>query len=199
MTQRDQYGVDELRLMQLVAEGSEMAFEKFFKTYFKSLRSYAFVLLQDEPMAEEMVQQVFYRIWEKKEQFGVHTSAKAFLYRAVHNECLNYLKQEKHRLGHRNYLLHANKHQISGDHAGMRLELSELEAGLQQAIASLPERCRNIFYLSRFEGLKYREIADQLGLSVKTVEVQMGKALKVLRKRLIHYLPILIWFLFNTK
>jgi RNA polymerase sigma-70 factor (ECF subfamily) len=75
-------------------------------------------------LAEEMVQQVFYRIWEKKEQFGVHTSAKAFLYRAVHNECLNYLKQEKHRIGHRNYLLHANKHSFMSLRIG-RFPLSD--------------------------------------------------------------------------
>ena len=150
-------------------------------------------------MAEEMVQQVFYRIWVKRDQFKVHTSARAFLYQAVHNECLNYLRHQKHKVSHQNHLLYANKHQTSGENPGMRLELNELEAGLQQAIASLPQQCRNIFYLNRFEGLKYREIAGKFGLSVKTVEAQMGKALKILRKKLIHYLPILFWFLFNSK
>jgi RNA polymerase sigma-70 factor (ECF subfamily) len=155
--------------------------------------------LQDEVMAEEMVQQVFYTIWDKKEQFRVHTSVRAFLYRWVHNECLNYLKHEKHRVNYRNHLLNANKYQISGDQAGMRLELNELEAALQQAIKSLPEQCRNIFCLNRFGGLKYREIAAQLGLSVKTVEAQMGKALKVLRKKLIDFLPVLLLLLFKIK
>jgi RNA polymerase sigma-70 factor (ECF subfamily) len=190
LTEQNQNGTLEL---------TEPAFEKFFKAYFKSLHSYAFVMLQDESMAEEMVQQVFYRIWIRKEQFRVHTSARAFLYQAVHNECLNYLKHQKHKLSHRNHLLHVNKHQIDDDNAGTRLELNELEAELQRAIGSLPEKCRNIFYLSRFEGLKYREIAAELGLSVKTVEAQMSKALKVLRKKLIHFLPILIGLLFNTK
>ena len=178
---------------------TEPAFEQFFKTYFKSLHSYAFVILQDESMAEEIVQQVFFKIWERKEQFRVHTSARAFLYRAVHNECLNYLKHQKHKISHRNHLLRANKHQKSGDNAGMRLELNELEAGLQRAIGSLPEQCRNIFYLSWFEGFKYREIAAELGLSAKTVEAQMSKALKVLRKKLIHFLPMVIWLLFKIK
>ncbi len=178
---------------------TELNFEKFYKTYFKCLHSYAFMLLQDEVMAEETVQQVFYKLWVKKERIRVHTSVMAFLYQAVHNECLNYLKHQKHKIVHRNHVLYLGKNETAADDPGRRLELSELEAGLQHAIGSLPEQCRNIFYLSRFQGFKYREIAHQLGLSVKTVEAQMGKALRVLRKKLIHYLPVLIWFLFNKK
>jgi RNA polymerase sigma-70 factor (ECF subfamily) len=178
---------------------SERAFEEFFKAYFKSLHSYAFVLLQDEVMAEETVQQVFFKIWVNRERFRVHTSAKAFLYRAVHNECLNYLKREKRKFKYHNHLVEAGKHQINGDHAGARLELNELETALRRAISSLPDQCRNVFYLSRFAGMKYREIAAELGLSVKTVEAQMGKALKRLRKELIDFLPILLCLLFKIK
>jgi len=176
-----------------------MAFERFFKTYFKSLHAYAFVTLQDEIMAEEIVQQVFYKIWEKKEQFKVHTSVRAFLYKAVHNECLNYLKHQKHKAIHQNYVLYANRNTASDENAAMRIELSELETQLQKAVNDLPEQCRTIFYMSRFDGLKYRQIAGQLDLSIKTVEAQMGKALKVLRKKLIDFLPILLWLLFKLR
>jgi RNA polymerase sigma-70 factor, ECF subfamily len=185
----------ELRLVEQVAEGSEMAFERFFKTYFKSLYAYAFTVLQDEIMAEEMVQQVFYKIWEKKEQFGVHTSVKAFLYKAVYNECLNYLKHQKHKANHQNYVVYVNRNQVSDENTAMRVELSELQSRLQTALSELPEQCRTIFYMSRFDELKYREIAERMGLSVKTIEAQMGKALKILREKLIDFLPLLIWLI----
>jgi RNA polymerase sigma-70 factor (ECF subfamily) len=189
----------ELHLVNLVTEGSEMAFERFFKTYFKSLHAYAFVMLQDEIMAEEIVQQVFYKIWEKKEQFRVHTSVKAFLYKAVYNECLNYLKHQKHKTAHQNYVIYANRNQVSDETAAMRVELNDLETRLKKAMNELPEQCRTIFYMSRFDELKYREIAQQLDLSIKTVEAQMGKALKVLRKKLVDFLPILLWLLFKMR
>jgi RNA polymerase sigma-70 factor (ECF subfamily) len=191
--------LSELHLVSLVTEGSEMAFERFFKTYFKALHAYAFVMLQDELMAEDIVQQVFYKIWEKKEQFRVHTSVKAFLYKSVYNECLNYLKHQKHRVDHQNYVLYANRSQASNESAAMRVELTELETRLKKAMNELPEQCRTIFYMSRFDELKYREIALQLGLSIKTVEAQMGKALKVLRKKLVDFLPILLWLLFKIR
>jgi RNA polymerase sigma-70 factor (ECF subfamily) len=191
--------LSELHLIGLVTEGSEMAFEKFFKTYFKSLHAYAFTMLQDEIMAEEIVQQVFYKIWEKKEQFKVHTSVRAFLFKAVYNECLNYLKHQKHKFSHQNYVLYTNRGQVSNENATMRVEFNELETRLHKAMNELPEQCRTIFYMSRFDELKYREIAQQLGLSIKTVEAQMGKALKVLRKKLIDFLPVLLWLILKTR
>jgi len=185
----------ELHLIEQVTEGNEMAFERFFKTYFKSLYAYAFTMLHDEIMSEEIVQQVFYKIWEKKEQFSVHTSVKAFLYKAVYNECMNYIKHQKHKADHQNHVVYINPNSVSDENATMRVELSELETQLQKALSELPEQCRTIFYMSRFDELKYREIASQMGLSIKTVEAQMSKALKVLRKKLVDFLPLLLWLL----
>lgn len=187
--------LSELRLIELVAEGSETAFERFYKTYFESLHAYAFVMLQDDIMAEEIVQQMFYKIWEKRAQLKVHTSAKAFLYKSVYFECLNYLKHEKYKTAHQNHVLYAG--QPNSESAAMRIELGELEARLQNAMNELPEQCRAIFYMSRFDELKYKEIALQLGLSIKTVEAQMSKALRVLRKKLADFLPLLLWLLFK--
>jgi RNA polymerase sigma-70 factor (ECF subfamily) len=187
----------ELRLIEQVAAGSEMAFERFFKTYFKCLYAYAFTLLQDEIMAEEVVQQVFYKLWEKKERLTITSSVKAYLYKAVYHECMNYLKHQKHKARHQNDVLYSNP--VSKDNPVMRVELSELETRLQIALRELPEQCRNIFQMSRFDELKYREIAEQLGLSIKTVEAQMGKALKVLRKKLVDFLPLLLWLLLKFR
>jgi len=179
----------------LVGTGNEAAFERFFKTYYQSLLRYAFVMLRDEVMAEEMVQQVFYKLWEKRTKLHIHTSGKAFLYRAVHNECLNYLKHEKHKRAHEKHSLaveaYANK-----ENGIDLLVMNELQTRLQKAMNELPEQCRNIFYMNRIEELKYLEIAEELGLSIKTVEAQISKALKILRKKLADYLPVLLSLLF---
>jgi len=173
---------------------NEQAFEQLFKTYFKSLHSYAFTILNSEAVAEEMVQQVFYKLWEKKEQLDVHISVKAYLYRSVHNESLNYLKHHSIKSKHQTYAMQQqqNNHEHS---AGEKLAGRELEQQIRQALNDLPEQCRTIFQLSRYEELKYREIADQLGLNIKTVEAQMGKALRVLRLKLADFLAIAITIL----
>jgi len=190
--------LSELHLVNLVSEGDEPAFERLFKSYFKSLHAYAMVIVRDDILAEEAVQQVFFRIWEKKEQLKVHTSVKAFLYRAVYNECINYLNRRKHRSAYEDHMLKTGAGE-SYESALMRIERTELETQLQKAMDGLPPQCRNIFYMSRFGELKYREIAAELGLSVKTVEVQMGKALKILRAKLVDFLPLLLWLLTKFK
>lgn len=182
---------NEAELFELVSTGDEAAFERFFKTYHQRLLSYAYVMLRDESASEEMVQQVFYKIWEKRTRLKIHTSGKAFLYRAVYNECLNYLKHEKHKRAYEKHSLSVDADSYQGK-ASDPLMLTELQSMLQKAINELPKQCRNIFYMNRIEELKYREIAEELGLSVKTVEAQVSKALKVLRKKLADYLPVLL-------
>lgn len=179
---------------RMIAGGDEQVFEQAFKSYFKGLYAYALTLLSNEAVAEEMVQQVFYKLWEKKEQMEVHTSLKAYLYRAIHNESLNYLKHHAIKNKHQTYAMqqHQNKHEHS---AGEKLAGKELEQRIKEALNDLPEQCRTIFQLSRFEELKYREIASQLGLSLKTVESQMGKALKLMRLKLADFLVIILTLL----
>jgi RNA polymerase sigma-70 factor (ECF subfamily) len=112
----------------------------------------------------------------------------------VYHESLNYLKHLKVREAHRDYTLHQEQQSASASQA---LELSELETRLDVALRELPEKCRTIFQMSRFEELKYQEIADRLQLPVKTVENQMGKALRLLRVKLADFLPasFLLFFL----
>lgn len=181
-------------VIQMVKAQDEQAFEQLFKTYFKSLHSYAFTILNSEAVAEEMVQQVFYKLWEKKEQMDVHTSVKAYLYRAVHNESLNYLKHHTIKSKHQTYAMQQQQNNYEHS-AGEKLAGRELEQQIRQALNDLPEQCRTIFQLSRYEELKYREIAEQLGLSIKTVEAQMGKALKLLRLKLADFLAIMLTIL----
>jgi RNA polymerase sigma-70 factor, ECF subfamily len=171
----------------------EKVFEQVFKTHFKALHSYAYTILKDDAIAEEMVQNVFFKLWEKKEQLDIQTSLKAYLYKAVYHESLNYLKHQKVKSVHQAYAMHSTDH--TSNLAEKKLLQGELENKLQMAMNDLPEQCRTIFQLSRFEELKYREIADTLGLSIKTVENQMGKALKILRSKLVEFLPTIIAFI----
>ncbi len=168
----------------------EQAFEKVFKQWFQSLHTYAFTLVRDAYEAEEIVQQVFYKLWERADRLQINGAVSAYLYRSVYNECLNYLKHEKVKSRHHLYVAH----QLKYDHGGLgdRLSSAALEEKYTNALNELPEQCRAVFQLSRFDNLKYREIADRLEISVKTVENQMGKALKFLRNRLAEFLTLLI-------
>lgn len=171
------------------------AFEKVFKSHFKSLHSYAYTIVKDDALAEEMVQNVFCKIWERKGQLAIETSLTAYLYRAVYNESLNYIKHQKVKMAYQAHATYQMSHQT--DSASKKILLGDLEQQLRKAMSELPEQCRTIFQMSRFEELKYQEIADRLGISPKTVENQMGKALKLLRSKLVDFLPLLLIVLTN--
>jgi len=169
---------------------SEAEFEQAFKSHFKALHAYACTILKEEAAAEEIVQQVFFKLWEKKEQVHIQQSVSAYLYRSVYNESLNYLKHQKVKKAHQSHTLYTSG--TSSEQVSRKVIARELEAKIAEALNQLPEQCRTIFQMSRFEELKYREIADRLNLSVKTVENQMGKALRIMRTQLIEYLPLLL-------
>ena len=139
---------------------------------------------------------MFWRLLEIRDGIKVHTSLKAYLYRSVYNECMNYLKHQKVKHAYQTHTMNLEKNQY--EDAAAQLQYRELEKKVKHAINNLPEQCRTIFQLSRFENLKYREIAAQLDLSVKTVETQMSRALKKLRIQLADYLPIILWVLYNS-
>jgi len=172
----------------------EEEFEIVFKKHFKNLHAYACTIVRDEVMAEEMVQNVFCRLWEKSEQIEIRESVSGYLYRSVYHESLNYLKHLKVREAYQTYAVNQMENTNNTSH---NLELKELEDRLEVALKELPEKCRTIFQMSRFEELKYQEIADRLELPLKTVENQMGKALRLLRVKLVDFLPasFLIFFL----
>lgn len=172
------------------------AFEELFKSHFKRLYAYAITILKDEVLAEEIVQNVFYKIWERKGRVDIQSSVTAYLYRSVYNDSINHIKHQKVKASYQAYESWRTKN--DSDQASSKVHLSELQQKLDAALKELPEQCRTIFQMSRFEELKYQEIADRLGLSIKTVENQMGKALKILRTKLAEYLPILITILMET-
>ncbi|HOZ13572.1 MAG TPA: RNA polymerase sigma-70 factor [Tenuifilaceae bacterium] len=181
-------------IVDALRQGDEQVFETIFKTYYERLCNYANTILNDMDEAEEMVQGAFLTVWEKHDTLEIHTSVKSYLYRAVHNSCLNRVKHYKVRKTYGDAV--KNQTELLHDDASQDLIGSELDAIVANAIDSLPDQCKLVFKLSRFENLTYAEIAEQLGISVKTVENHMVKALKVLREKLKDYLPVLIWLLF---
>lgn len=170
----------EILLVQRLRNKDKGAFEVVFKTHYRPLCGYARKYMDEVEAAEEIVQEVFVKFWEKCESIAPDSSIKSYLYRSVHNTCLNYIKHMKVRDNYKDYVITYMENSSSIEF----FEEPDLEKKIYDAIDALPPQCSRIFKLSRFEGLKYQEIADHLGLSVKTVEVQMGKALKVLRAKL---------------
>ncbi|WP_412468768.1 RNA polymerase sigma-70 factor [Pedobacter sp. KLB.chiD] len=165
-------------------------FDTIYLDNYSALHRYAYIILSDKEIAEEMVHQVFLKILESNEPMEIRTSMKAYLFRAVYNECLNYIKHQKVKQNYRSYA--STECESRPETPSSKLSYKELEYQIINAINNLPEQCRTIFQLSRFEELKYAQIAQQLGISIKTVEAQMSKALKRLRVELADYLPLFI-------
>lgn len=174
----------------LLKTGDITAFEMLFRTYYQPLCNYAYTFVQNRDEAEEIVQSTFLSVWEKRENLEIRTAVKPYLYAMVRNACLNVLKHEKIKQQHAAVELAVAEKSVES--VTRTVMASELETKIYEAMERLPQQCRLIFKLSRFEELKYSEIAEQLDLSVKTVENQMGKALKIMREQLKDYLPLLI-------
>jgi RNA polymerase sigma-70 factor, ECF subfamily len=185
--------LDNEAIIPLLAKRDENAFEQVFKTYYKNLHAYVCSMLKEEMYAEEIVQQVFFKLWERADNIAITGSVAAYLYRAVHNESLNHLKHQKVKASHQMHVAYSMKD--ADEVAPRTLQAKELEKKIHAVLSELPEQCRTIFQMSRFEEMKYREIAGRLSISIKTVENQMGKALKILREKLAEYLPLLFLFL----
>lgn len=184
--------VEQTEIIAALNIGDLNTFEMLFKNYYQPLVSYGRTFVQDLDEAEDIVQQTFISFWEKRKEIQVQTSARAMLYASVQNACLNRIKHLKVR---KKYQEQPFENTVSTENPAHALHAKELEEKIAETIESLPPQCAVIFKLSRYEGLKYQEIADQLQLSVKTVENQMGKALKILREQLANYLPLFVLFL----
>jgi len=175
--------------------GDIKVFEVVFNDYYSKLVAYAQTILKNTDEAEDIVQHVFISIWEKRSQIEIRTSIRSLLYKSVYNASLNRVKQIQTKQRYSTeYTL--NRDKVSTQ---TNLEESELQKKLADALTVLPEQCAKIFKMSRFEELKYKEIADKLGISVKTVENQMGKALKIMREQLKEYLSLLLIILLSNK
>jgi RNA polymerase sigma-70 factor (ECF subfamily) len=178
--------MDDRELLNRLKSGDQAAFDSIFRAHYAPCVGFAQGLLRDRSAAEDVAQEVMVELWRRREELAIHESLRAYLLRATRNRSLNQLR-------HANVQRRAEPH-LAVDEAVPATGASELVAGelkdaITAAIAELPPGCREVFQLSRSQGLRYAEIATTLGISVKTVESQMGKALKHLRNRLASWLP----------
>jgi RNA polymerase sigma-70 factor, ECF subfamily len=157
------------------------ALRYLFDLHYLKLCQYAFTYLKDMNEAEDVVQNLFVDIWEKKGHLEIRQSLQQYLFRSVYYKCLNALEYKQVRKKH----VQDGQYQM-GEGAANEDDREEKRMAIQNALDKLPERCKQVFVLSRFEELKYGEIAERLGISINTVENHMGKALRLLRAELKH-------------
>jgi RNA polymerase sigma-70 factor (ECF subfamily) len=165
---------------------TDVVMEEIFKTHYLQLCNYAYIFLKDTDESEDVVQGVLYQLWKKKDSTEITTSLKSYLFTAVRNTCLKRISHLKIKNQYKENIIHLDDK--SSNNTMDQVISRELEEQIKDAIENLPEQCRLVFTLSRHSGFKYAEIAEHLEISVKTVENQMGKALKVLREKLKNYL-----------
>lgn len=171
--------IRDARQLNKIRKGDVKVFEALFHQFYPGMCSYAESLVKKSDVAEEIVQDVFYNIWKNRAEMELTVGWKSYLYRAVFNNSMMYLRKAKRESSLNEEW--ADSRFESNENPLEEMDARELDAALVYALQGLPVRTREIFNLSRFEGLKYKEIAQRLSISVKTVEANMGKALRALR------------------
>jgi RNA polymerase sigma-70 factor (family 1) len=189
-------------LIDRLIKGELSAYQQLYLNYYVPLCVYAKRYTRSKEIAEEIVQDVFLNIWELKGQFKITVSLKAYLFTATRNQCLNHLKHLQVVEEYNNYytqlLKDAQDYYILSQETGDSIMIAnELEKSIMEAIDSLPDGCKKIFLMSRFEGLKHQDIADKLGVTLHTVHKQISIALDKLRKLLKNYYLIFLFVFFS--
>lgn len=175
----------EQQQLRKIRKGDLASFESLFHQYYSGLCSYSESLVGMKEVAEEVVQDVFFNIWKNRESLRIRQSLKSYLYRAAYNNSMMYLR--KMRREHFMEDLSRPEPSLDEPDPSQLIQLDEVSRLITETLQQLPERTREIFRLNRQEGLKYREIAQKLSISEKTVEANMGKALKALRNSMEKY------------
>lgn len=173
---------------------NKATFETFFKLHYDALCRFAYCYVKDSDEAEEIVQNCFVRLWEEKQIRIIEVSSKAYLYTSVRNASLNHIKHIRIKSDYQSYRKH--NRDFYRNETEDEIEGNELQERITIAIAKMPEKRQAVFNLSRIEGLKYKEIAEQLDISPKTVENHMGSAIKFLRTELKDYIHLFGVFVF---
>lgn len=168
-------------LVKLLSHNAEEALRQMYDEYYSYLCYSVYKVLPDRVIAEDIVQEVFFEIWKKRETIKINTSLRSYLKRAAINKTLNHIRDQKMKFDDEDQAIMIPDTNV---HAHRQMEAGELEDKINRAINDLPEKCRIIFGMSRYEELTYKEIAEKLDISVKTVENQISKALRLMRKAL---------------
>lgn len=172
--------IRDAEIIRRIRKGDVKQFELLFRSSYVSLVKYAITLIKDHDSSEEIVQDLFFKLWQDKEKLKIETSLNGYLFRAVHNRCLHFL--DHCRVVEKYAKELSVKQKENAESPTDIIHYKELQQKIAGVLENLPERCGKIFCMNRFEGLTYSEIAARLSISVKTVEANMGKALKEFRK-----------------
>jgi RNA polymerase sigma-70 factor (ECF subfamily) len=177
-----------LETIKALREGNHLAYEQLFDSSYEPLCRYAYSILKDINEAEDVVQKTFCKLWDQRETLNIQSSISSYLYRIVHNDCINTIHQNtSHQEHNLNYIASMND---APNTTIEHIESSDLQRAIDNALAGLPPQCRRVFEMSRIEQLSYAEIATQLNISTNTVENHISKALKLLRVELKDFLSL---------
>jgi len=173
----------------------KVSFEELFKTYFKPLTAFAFKFINDTDEAKNIVHDVFVKLWEKKDEIDMSKSVKSYLYTSVNNRSLNYIRD--HKKFNKNEGVLENQDDLNPN---IEDELAgvDVQKRIDMTLNHLNPKVKRIFEMSRYEGMKYKEIAEEMSLSVKTVETHMSAALKALRENLKEFLTVILFMILNN-
>ena len=174
---------EENHVIEGIRSGKESAFQLLFELYYPKLVVFAKKYLGDLESARDVVQDFFLNLYESRRSLSIETSLKSYLYSSVKNRCLNQLRYQEVREKHMNMIWRSEN--APDPDLDEKLDATELEARIFEIVSRLPEQCRRIYIMSRVEEKRNKEIADELNLSVRTVETQISKALKTLRNNLL--------------
>jgi RNA polymerase sigma-70 factor, ECF subfamily len=180
--------VEEIAILAQIKAGNIRAYEELFNTYYHPLCQFASKIINDKERGRDLVQDLFVTLYAQRASLDIHTSIRSYLFRALNNLCLNELRQLKSHIRHHEEIKRTSAELSFQDD----VTLAELQSRLRMAVESLPGQCGRIFQMSRFAGKKNAEIAQELGISIRTVETQVSKALAILRTQLIDFLPVLL-------
>ncbi|WP_345222548.1 RNA polymerase sigma-70 factor [Hymenobacter koreensis] len=184
----------EIRLAELQRTDGEAFMQALFKGYYRPLGNVIFRVVQDRDVAEDLLQDVFLRVWNNRDTLVISSTYKAYLYRAAMNAALRHTERSKRQVAWDD----ANVAEPSANTTDEGLNGHEAEQAVAEALETLPPQCRAVFLMSRQEGLSYQQIAEALDVAPKTVENQMGKALRLLRQQLSGFFSgltmwVLVW------
>lgn len=184
---------EEKLYIQKLKNSDDKALEYFFNQYYKYLVVTAYNILHDDFRAKDIVQDVFFRLWEKRAELKIQ-DMKPYLRRAVYNKAIDHIRKIKRQGGWTEEITDIS-HPVVSRTVLDEIAGKELQQRINKAINLLPNKCKTVFCLSRLENLSHKEIAAQLDISVKTIENQMTKALKIMRKHLLSIVIIVIFLL----
>lgn len=171
-------------LVESIRKGDEVAFKRLFFSYYYDLCGFASQMTGSYEQAKDIVQEVFYKLWKAREQWTIHSSLKAYLFQSVRNEALNDIDREKHRQQMREQIAPREKEYVRGGQRDKEeVGHEQLVRRIWSLVGEMPLRRRTVFLLHRKHGLSYREIAQVMGITRKTVENHMGLALKEIREQ----------------